>query len=164
MLDIGNKVVYPMHGAGVIEAIEEREVLGESHKYYVLSMSYGGMRVLIPVNNVDKCGLREIIEKDEIREVEDVLRQPASIDSTSWNRRFNANLSKIKSGNIFDVAEVVRNLMQQDKIKKLSTAERRLLSTARHILVSEIVLACSKDLETVENWLDRIMDNMTPAN
>ena len=127
MLAIGDKVVYPMHGAGVIEAVEDHEVLGQLQTYYILTMPYGGMRVMIPMKNADNVGLREVIGEPEVPKVIDVLRTPPVQINANWNRRFNVNLAKIKSGNIFEVAEVVRNLMLQDKVKKLSTGERRLL-------------------------------------
>ena len=164
MLAIGDKVVYPMHGAGVIEAVEEHEVLGQRQIYYILTMPYGGMRVMIPMKNADNVGLREIIGETDVSKVIEVLRNAPVQVNANWNRRFNVNLSKIKSGNIFEVAEVVRNLTVQDKGKKLSTGERRLLDTARQILVSELVLACNKDLCSVEAWIDGLFHEDTPGN
>lgn len=164
MLAVGDKVVYPMHGAGVIEAIEEHEVLGASQSYYVLAMPYGGMKVMIPINNVDSVGLREVIGEPEVLKVMEVLRAAPSTANSSWNRRFNANLTKIKSGSIYEVAEVVRNLIVQDQAKKLSTGERRLLDTARQILVSELVLACGKDVNSVEQWINSLFVSNTPGN
>lgn len=161
MLAIGDKVVYPMHGAGVIEAVEEHEVLGQRQTYYILTMPYGGMRVMIPMKNAENVGLREVIGEPEVSKVVDVLKNAPIQLNANWNRRFNVNLSKIKSGNIYEVAEVVRNLMLQDKVKKLSTGERRLLDTARQILVSELVLACGKDLCSVELWLDTMFQENT---
>ena len=164
MLAIGDKVVYPMHGAGVIEAVEEHEVLGLRQHYYILTMPYGGMRVMIPMKNADNVGLREVIGEPDVPKVIDVLRTAPLQSNANWNRRFNANLSKIKSGNIFEVAEVVRNLMIQDQVKKLSTGERRLLDTARQILVSELVLACNMELCSVEAWIDGLFHENTPGN
>ncbi|MBP2655065.1 MAG: transcriptional regulator, CarD family [Firmicutes bacterium] len=161
MLAIGDKVVYPMHGAGVIEAVEEHEVLGLRQAYYILTMPYGGMKVMIPMKNADNIGLREVIGEPEVSRVIDVLQTAPIQVNANWNRRFNVNLSKIKSGNIFEVAEVVRNLMLQDRVKKLSTGERRLLDTARQILVSELVLACNMDLSSVELWIDGLFAENT---
>ncbi len=143
MLTVGDRVVYPMHGAGIIEAIEEHEILGQTQRYFVLTMPYGGMRVMIPLKNVENIGLREVICAKEVEHVIDVLRKPASPVQASWNRRFNVNL---------------------DKIKKLSTGERRLLNTARQILVSELVLACNKDAGHIETWLDTLFDENAPGN
>ena len=164
MLTVGDKVVYPMHGAGVIEAIEEHEVLGQRQQYYILSIPYGGMKVMIPLHNVDNVGLREVIGNNEIEKVADILKsEPAQVNA-NWNRRFNMNLAKIKSGSIYEVAEVVRNLMQQDHAKKLSTGERRLLDTAKHIMVSELVLACGKDAGRGEDWVNGLLQGNTPGN
>lgn len=159
MLHVGDKVVYPMHGAGVIQGIEDCEIMGESKSYYVLMMPFGGMKVMIPMDNVEHVGLRGIIGSEEVEKVVEVLKmKPELTPGSSWNRRFNANLLKIKSGNIYDVAEVVRNLVQQDRLKKISTGERRLLDTAKQILVSELVLACEKDAAAVEKWMYGLLD------
>ena len=162
MLAIGDKVVYPMHGAGVIEAIEEHEVFGKTQDYYILTMPYGGMRVMIPMKNVEKIGLREVIDDIGIAKVVDILRTTSVQETASWNKRFNLNLAKIKTGSIYEVAEVVRNLMLQDNSKRLSAGERRLLETARKIMVSELVLACGKDLASVEEWIDELMQEHEP--
>jgi CarD family transcriptional regulator len=164
MLAIGDRVVYPMHGAGVIEGIEEHEVMGQRQLYFILTMPFGGMKVMIPMNNVDNIGLREVIGQPEVEKVIDILKTPPNQVNGSWNRRFNANLLKIKSGSIYEVAEVVRNLMLQDRVKKISTGERRLLDTARQILVSELVLACDKDAEAVEAWVYDLLKENTPGD
>ncbi len=158
MLAIGDKVVYPMHGAGVIESIEEHDVLGTKQNYYVLTMPCGGMRVMIPMENVHHVGLREIIDKMEIYKVWEVLQTAPEPLQANWNRRFNHNLAKIKTGNIFEVAAVVRNLVLQDKEKKLSTGERRLLDVARQILISELVLACEKDAVSIEERVTKLIN------
>ena len=158
MLAVGYKVVYPMHGAGIIEAVEEHEVMGERREYYILTMPCGGMRVMIPLDNVEHVGLREVICETEVDQVFCTLRTASPQPCINWNRRFNINLAKIKSGNIHEVAEVVRNLTIQDRVKKLSTGERRLLDTARQILVSELVLVCRKDAEIIAKKLDSVFD------
>ncbi|HHW01886.1 MAG TPA: CarD family transcriptional regulator [Thermoanaerobacterales bacterium] len=141
MFNIGDKIVYPMHGAGVIEAIEEREILGERQKYYVMRMPMGDMKVMIPINNIKEIGVRQVVGDEEIQEVFNILRGEKSKMSSNWNRRYRANMEKIKSGNIFQVAEVVRNLALREKEKGLSTGERKMLENAKHILISEIVLS-----------------------
>lgn len=163
MVAIGDKVVYPMHGAGVIEAIEEHEVLGATQKYYVFTMPDREMKVMIPMNNVEHVGLRSVINDQEVSEVLAVLQDLPQDDSGNWNRRFNRNLAKIKSGNICEVAEVVRNLMRQDNLKKLSTGERRLLDTAKHILISELMLACDKDAGSCEKWVETLIQQPRTA-
>jgi len=161
MLAVGDRVVYPMHGAGIIEAVEEHEVMGERREYFILTMPCGGMRVMIPLDNVEHVGLREVICETEVDNVFSTLRMPPTQACVNWNRRFNINLAKIKSGDIHEVAEVVRNLTIQDKAKKLSTGERRLLDTARQILVSELVLVLKKDAEAIAERLDLVFAELT---
>ena len=158
MLHVGDKVVYPMHGAGVIAGIENCEVLGEGKSYYVLQMPLGNMKVMIPTDNVDNIGLRDIISEDKVGEVKDVLEDKPEKASGSWNRRFHANLNRMKTGNICDVAAVARNLILQDRQRKVSSGERRLMDLARQILISELVYACDKTPDEVEGWVDDILD------
>lgn len=141
MFKIGDKVVYPMHGAGIIEAIEEKEVLGETRHYYILRLPVGDMKVMIPIATCKEVGLREVIDDDGVEKVFGILREKSTIMSDNWNKRYRANLEKIKSGNIYEVAEVVRNLINRDREKGLSSGERKMLENARQILISELVLA-----------------------
>ncbi|MGE5484210.1 MAG: CarD family transcriptional regulator [Ignavibacteriales bacterium] len=157
MFSVGDKVVYPMHGAGVIEAIEEREVLGQKQQYYIMRLPVGDMKVMIPTNNVGSVGLRQVIGETEVDKVFDVLRASRTKMSTNWNRRYRANLEKIKSGNIYEVAEVVRNLVLRDREKGLSTGERKMLDSARQILVSELVLAKGIEEKAANNILDEVL-------
>ncbi|MBE6101454.1 MAG: CarD family transcriptional regulator [Selenomonas ruminantium] len=158
MLHVGDKVVYPMHGAGVIAGIEKCEVLGEGKSYYVLQMPLGNMKVMIPTDNVDNIGLRDIISEDKVGEVKGVLEDKPEKASGSWNRRFHANLDRMKTGNICDVAAVARNLILQDRQRKVSSGERRLMDLARQILISELVFACDKTPDEVEGWVDGILE------
>jgi len=155
--NIGDKVVYPMHGAGIIEAIEEKEVLGERHKYYVMRLPVGGMKVMIPMDNVAELGLRQVIDSESVEKVFDILRGEQTDMSENWNRRYRANLEKIRSGDIFEVAEVVRNLAIRDREKGLSTGERKMLDNARQILISELVLAQGATEEQVETALNDVL-------
>ena len=141
MFKIGDKVVYPMHGAGIIEAIEEKEVLGETRQYYILRLPVGDMKVMIPIATCKEVGLREVIDDDGVEKVFGILRDKSTNMSENWNKRYRANLEKIKSGNIYEVAEVVRNLINRDREKGLSSGERKMLENARQILISELVLA-----------------------
>lgn len=141
LFSIGDRVVYPMHGAGIIEAIEEREILGLRKQYYIMKLPIGDMKVMIPVDGVDGVGLRQVIGQEDLTRVLDVLAGERTKMSTNWNRRYRANAEKLKSGNIFEVAEVVRNLTLREKEKGLSTGERKMLDSAKQILVSEVVLA-----------------------
>lgn len=157
MFNIGDRVVYPMHGAGIIEAVETQTVLGQEQQYYVMRLPIGDMKVMIPMNNVEEIGLREVIGKDEVPKVYEVLSGEKSKMSQNWTRRYRANMDKIKSGDIFAVAEVVRNLSIRDREKGLSTGERKLLETARQILISELVLAEETTEEAVEATLSRLL-------
>ena len=141
MYNVGDNMVYPMHGAGVIEAIEEREVLGECKKYYIMALPIGDMKVMIPMDSVEEVGLRQVIDDEGVRRVYEILGGEKTAMSSNWNRRDRANMEKIKSGDIFAVAEVVRNLTLRDQDKGLSTGERKMLETARQILISELVVA-----------------------
>ncbi|MTI80707.1 MAG: CarD family transcriptional regulator [Firmicutes bacterium] len=154
MFSIGDKVVYPMHGAGVIEAIEEKEVLGEKRKYYILRLPMGDMKVMIPIAGTDNTGLRQVIDNQGVKRVMDILSEDTSSMSTNWNRRYRANLEKIKSGDVYEVAEVVRNLFKRDREKGLSSGERKMLENARQILISELVLAAELEIDSAQTLIE----------
>ncbi len=154
MFNIGDKVVYPMHGAGIIDGIEEKEILGERHSYYVLKLPTKNMKVLLPVDNIDTLGLRNVIDLPMVDEVMEKLKGDQSEMSSNWNRRYRNNMEKVKSGDILDVAEVVRDLQILDIEKGLSTGERKMLSNTKQILVSEIALVQNKDKIEVETFID----------
>lgn len=139
--EIGDKVVYPMHGAGIIEAIEEKEFLDEIQSYYIMRIPVGDMKVMIPLNNVEDSGLREVVCEKAVDDALEILYGEATEMSANWNHRYRANLEKIKTGDILELAEVVRNLMLRNHEKPLSTGERKMLDNARQILISELVLA-----------------------
>ncbi|MCR4426415.1 MAG: CarD family transcriptional regulator [Firmicutes bacterium] len=157
MFNVGDKVVYPMHGAGVIEAVEEREVLGQHDQYYIMRLHVGEMRVMIPRSSVAEVGLRPVIDRDEVPKVYEVLRGERTMMSQNWNRRYRANMEKMKTGDIYSVAEVVRNLGLRDREKGLSTGERRMLETARQILTSELAMAESRPESEVAAGIDSIL-------
>ena len=144
MFSIGDKIVYPMHGAGTIEAIEESEVSGGKCAYYVLLIPQNGIRIMIPCDKAKEIGVRRIIKKSEIDGVNETLRGESTEMAKIWNRRYRDNMEKLKTGRINHVAEVVRDLMRVDNEKRLSTGERKMLSNAKQILISELTLACGK--------------------
>ena len=157
MFVIGEKVVYPVHGAGVIESIETREILGEQRSYYVLRLSTGELRVLVPVDTVEKLHLRPISPRAKLDEVTAILQGLAQADcpwEENWNKRYRMNMEKIKSGDICQLAEVVRSLAQRDEDKGLSAGEKKMLDNARKILVSEIVLCAGLTPEEAVRRLD----------
>ena len=151
MYNIGDKVVYPMHGAGVIDKIEERHILNETKSYYVLKFSVGGMKVMVPVDNVDMSGLRKVISKPEYEKVMKSFAGDIEVeDSTNWNRRYRENMEKIKTGNVYETAEVVKTLVLREKRKGLSSGEKKMLLTAMQILVSELSVVSGVEAEDLE--------------
>ena len=148
MYSIGDKIVYPMHGAGIIEQIEEKVILGEKRKYYVLNVPCGDMKIIIPVEKSKDIGVRDVISSKDVDTVLRVLKAPSTEMSDNWNRRYRENMEKLKTGDIREVAEVVRNLLRIEREKSLSAGEKKMLANARQILVSEIILA--RDMETAE--------------
>jgi len=144
MFAVGDNIVYPMHGAGTIEAIEEREMDGEKCEYYVLLIPQNGIRIMIPVGRATQVGVRCVIKKSEVDGVNATLSGESTEMAKIWNRRYRDNLEKLKTGKITHVAEVVRDLMRVDNEKRLSTGEKKMLSNAKQILISELTLACGK--------------------
>lgn len=154
MFNIGDVVVYPMHGAGVVQSIEEKEILGEKHRYYTLMLPLRNMKVMIPTNNADNMGIRDVIEGKEVEKVLELLKGLKSDMPDNWNRRYRSNMEKLKSGDIFEVATVVRNLIILDREKGLSTGEKKMLNNAKQILASELVFATDSDEERVERLIE----------
>ncbi len=154
MFSIGDKIVYPMHGAGIIESIEEREILGEKRSYYVMKMPVGDMKVMIPINNVECIGIRDIINRSEADRVFKSLELECDEQTANWNKRYRENMIKIKSGDVFEVAEVVKSLVLRERNKGLSTGERKMLNSAKQILISELVLAKNMNPMDVEDIIN----------
>lgn len=159
MFTIGEKVVYPVHGAGVIEKIESREILGESRNYYVLKLTAGELRVLVPVDTVQKVGMRPVCTEEKLAEVNGILQGDASPWEDNWNKRYRLNMDKIKSGDICELAEVVRNLTLRDLQKGLSAGEKKMLDNARKILLSEVVLSRGVTQEQAQQELEKFFAN-----
>ena len=153
MYSVGDKVVYPMHGAGVIDSIEEKEILGEKQSYYILKMP-GEVKVMVPIATAEQHGIRNVIDKTEAEKVINVLEQDETEMEKNWNKRYRDNMDKMKSGDIYEVADVVRNLSFKQKEKGLSTGEKKMLINAKQILVSELVLAEHSSYEEIEGIVD----------
>src|SRR5699024_88654 len=149
MFNVGDKIVYPMHGAGTIDAIEEKDILGEKHNYYIIKMP-GEVKVMVPTDKAEEVGVRNVINKDEAAKVMSVLGENETEMSQKWNKRYRDNMDKMKSGDIYEVADVVRNLSFKQKEKGLSTGEKKMLNNAKQILVSELVLAEHASQDEVE--------------
>ena len=159
MFSIGEQIVYPVHGAGVIEAIETREILGEERNYYVLKLSTGDLRVLVPVDGVERAGVRQVSDQKTLDEVDQILRNRPVEWEQNWNRRYRLNMEKIKSGDICALAEVVRNLSLREMAKGLSAGEKKMLDNARKIFISEIILASGVTAEAVGDYLEQALSS-----
>jgi CarD family transcriptional regulator, regulator of rRNA transcription len=154
---VGDKVVYPHHGAATIEKKEKKDVFGEKKDYLILKLAYGDLTLMVPADNAEDIGLRDVINDEEVEEVFAVLRKKEARMPTNWSRRFKNHVEKLKSGDIYQVAEVVRNLSLRDADKGLSAGEKRMLARARQILVSELTFALNVDEELAESRLDDVL-------
>jgi len=146
-----------MHGAGVIEAIEEQEVLGQRHRYYVMRLPITEMKVMVPCEHSRTTGLRQVMSDQAFQNVLEVLRTRKAQITKNWNHRYRANMEKMKSGNLLELADVVRSLSLRDREKGLSGGERKMLDNARQILLSEIVLAKDLKVEQANAYLDQVL-------
>ncbi len=153
MFDIGDRIVYPMHGAGVIVGIEEKKILGEVHKYYVVQISVSDMKVMLPVNNTETIGIRKIVSQDAANAAINHFHTCGEDCNDNWNQRYRDNIEKLKSGNLLDVVTVAKTLLLRDRKKSLSNAERKMLSNARNIMISELVLAKEQSYDEIESLL-----------
>ena len=153
MFNVGDKIVYPMHGAGTIDAIEQKDILGEKQDYYIIKMP-GEVKVMVPISKASDVGVRSVINKEEAGKVLQVLEANETEMSNNWNKRYKENMEKMKSGNIYEIADVVRNLSYKQKEKGLSTGEKKMLNNAKQILVSELVLAEHASEDEVENLVE----------
>jgi len=157
MFKIGDLAVYPAHGVGVIEKIETQEISGFSQDFYVMRILENDMIIMIPIENVDNVGLREIIGLNEVPKLYSILeKRDVVVDNQTWNRRYREYMEKIKTGSVFEVAEVYRDLLMLKVEKDLSFGERKMLDTARTLLVKEISLARKVEEAQIEEDLDRI--------
>ena len=156
-MKIGDKVVYPMHGAGEITGIEENEVGGVLNSYYIFRLPMGSLKLMLPVDKVEEVGLRELIKPEQVAQVIEVLQAESEQLQGSWNKRFHMNLERLKSGDILEAAAVARNLSRQNSKKKISSGERRLLDLSRQILITELVYVCNKTPEEITAWIDELI-------
>lgn len=155
--NVGDTVVYPHHGAAVIEAVEVRKIKGEDREYLVLRVAQGDLTVRVPADNVDLVGVRDVVNAEGLDRVFNVLRQPYTEEPTNWSRRYKANLEKLASGDVIKVAEVVRDLWRRERERGLSAGEKRMLAKARQILVSELALAEKTNEDKAEAILDEVL-------
>jgi len=154
---IGDKVVHPMHGAGVIDSVVQRKVSGKMQDYYLLKLSAGSMMVMIPTDNTEEIGMRPVVSGKEAVALLGAMEH-IEVDMTqNWNRRYRENMVRLKSGDLLEVARVIKGLMLRDDQRGLSNGERKMLHMAKQILISELVLAQSLPYETVEKRVDQVL-------
>lgn len=153
MFQIGDYIVHPMHGAGVIESVVTKKINGQQRDYYVLKLPVGDMVVMVPVAGCENIGVRSIISKSEAENIFESFKELEVSMTQNWNKRYRENMDKIKSGNLLDVASVVKGLMCRDNERGLSTGERKMLHSAKQILISELVIATEMDYDGVEQRL-----------
>jgi CarD family transcriptional regulator len=155
--EIGDNVVYPHHGAGQVVKKEDKKVMGEVREYLTIKILHNDMTVMVPCENAGKAGLRRVIDEETVEKVMNVLKDDISEMPKNWNRRFKHNRDKIKTGDIYELAEVVRNLAIREQDKGLSTGEKQMYTRAKKILASEMMYALELDEEGAEAHLDQIL-------
>lgn len=154
---VGDRIAHPMHGAGIIDSIVTKRINGKDREYYVLKLPAGDMLVMVPVETCDAIGVRPIVAPAEAEALLGAIPGIEVEMTSNWNKRYRENMLRIKSGDLMEVASVVKGLMQRDRERGLSTGERKMLHSAKQILISEIVLSESSSYEEVEARLDRAM-------
>ena len=157
MFKIGDKVFYPMHGAGTINSIDEKDILGNKVAYYTISLP-NEIKVMIPVDNSDTVGLREIINEDEAKKVLEILEAEITEMPENWNKRYNDNRDRLKTGDIYEIADIYRNLSLRNRGKNLSTGEKKMLLNAKQVLISELSLSSNQSFETIEKRIKSKLD------
>ena len=160
MFKVGDMAVYPAHGVGIIEAIENREILGCKQYFYVMKILGNNAKIMIPRDGAESVGLREIISEDEIPRIYEILREKGvTIDKQTWNKRYKEYWEKIKTGSVYEIAKVLRDLLTLKLDKDLSFGERKMMDTAKNLLVKEISIATNCEEEDVERDLNAIFSN-----
>jgi CarD family transcriptional regulator len=157
---VGDKVVYPHHGAGTVVKKESRTILGQEREYLTIKILHNDMTVNVPSENADRVGLRKVIDEEMVERVLDVLHGSGTKMPKNWNRRFKYNRDKMKTGDIFELAEVVRNLSLRDQEKGLSTGEKQMFVKAKKILASELMYAKGMDEDEAAAWLDEVLESV----
>ena len=164
MYKVGDKVVYPHHGAGTIVKKEQREVLGQKREYLTIQILHNDMTVNVPSENAEKVGLRKVIDEEMVEVVLKALTGGGTQMPKNWNRRFKHNRDKMKTGDILELAEVVRNLSLRDHEKGLSTGEKQMFVKAKKILASELMYAKAMDEDEAAAWLDEVLADVGSKN
>jgi len=158
MYKVGTNVVYPLHGVGMISSIEDKTVLGETRSYYIIKLAISDMTVMIPTHKSDDLGLRLVVSSKDVKQALKLIEEDSVQTDEDWKARYQHNFEKIKSGSIFDVAEVVRNLFHRNRIKELSIMEKKLYENAYRLLIDEIAIVNEIEKEKVQNIVaERLM-------
>lgn len=158
---VGDMAVYPAHGVGEVKSIEMREILGSKQAFYVLQILDSGMKIMVPTSNVNAVGLREIISESEVDDVYSILKErDVKIDNQTWNRRYREYMDKIKTGSVYEIAEVLRDLSLLKFQKELSFGERKMLDTAKNLLVKELAICEERDEEEIEEEINEIFKSL----
>lgn len=154
MFNIGDRIVYPMHGAGTITAIEDKEILGEIKKYYIMTMPIANIKISIPVDNIQSIGIRSVMSVEDGHRVMEILRAEKTEMNSNWSQRFRDNLENLKTGDPFEIAEIVRNLQLRDMEKGLSSSEKKMLNSSKRMLTSELIIIGSMSVEEAQTMID----------
>lgn len=161
MYEVGEKVVYPHHGAGTVVKKEAKTVLGEKREYLTIQILHNDMTVNVPSENAERVGLRKVIDEETVERVLEVLHGSGTKMPKNWNRRFKHNRDKMKTGDVFELAEVVRNLSLRDQEKGLSTGEKQMYVKAKKILASELMYAKGLNEDEAAEWLDEVLTDVS---
>ncbi len=154
---VGDKVAHPLHGAGVIDHIEKRKISGVEREYYVMKLPVGDMLVMVPCESCGEIGVRPIVDSETLEQILSKIPQISVNMTTNWNKRYRENMNRIKSGDLLEVAVVIKGLVYRERERGLSTGERKMLHSAKQILLSEIVLADNSTYEEAEDRLNTSM-------
>ncbi len=158
---VGDMAVYPAHGVGEVKSIETREILGSKQAFYVLQILDSGMKIMVPTTNVNAVGLREIISESEVDDVYSILKErDVKIDNQTWNRRYREYMDKIKTGSVYEIAEVLRDLSLLKFQKELSFGERKMLDTAKSLLMKELAICEERDEEEIDEEINEIFKSL----
>ncbi len=164
MYQIGDKIVYPMHGAGVISAIEEKEILGNVTAYYMLEVPTGNISLMVPVKNAEEIGVRGVVEPSVIDELFTFIANAELQVNDNWNKRYRENMTKLKSGNLFEIGPIYQYLLKKDREKGLSSGEKKMFLSAHQILVSEIMLSLDISLHQAEELIENRLGDAVTAS
>lgn len=159
MFNVGDIICYPMHGVGKIESIEKKEVLGNENEYYTLYFFFDGIQITVPTEKAIGIGLRNLIEPDKISQLLNQLKQQPEKEDSNWNKRYRTNLEKMRTGNVFLVAQVAKTLYTRNKVKNLSAGEKKMLDNAKQFIIGEISYASNENEESTSILIEECLES-----